>query len=361
MELSDVYAVGSILIVRERLKLDSKEFCRPTGYPVYLIGFVSLFFLTICAGSFAQEPRCTLEISAIVALPDATLVQGLGSEGFVAREKSGSSKIAAVISDRAPRHILFVVETGRRVPPTVRKVEGEILTEILKRARPEDSFALLTAYGPRREVRFGANNVTLASAIDEIAIGSSGKNEGTGVLDAIFEGINWFQPRSTGDTVLVLTLGIESKHQISFAKVRDGLAKEGIHVFGFQLGPFFGGSYNAYLSTGPFGRLSLTGWFDPNRENLFTLSRYTGGFVALENAEGDPQKEYQLTDQRLQAIRHAAQQEYKAIVEFYKIQIEGSPKDLEIDLAASVRRELPKAEVIYPRGSQNCLEAPAPH
>ena len=83
--------------------------------------------------------------------------------------------------------------------------------------------------------------------------------------------------------------------------------------------------------------------------------------MALENAEGDPQKEYHLTDERLHAIRHAAQQEYKAIVEFYRIQVEGPAKDSEIDLADSLRRELPKAEVIYPRDSQSCLEAPAPH
>ncbi len=263
-------------------------------------------------------------------------------------------------SHRCPRRCLFVVETGKQVTLTVRKVEVEILEEILKNARLEDSFALLSAHGPHREARFGASKETLKSTVEEIGVGASGRNEGTGVLDAIFEGINWFPAHITGAAILVLTMGVESNHQISFAKVRDGLAKAGIHLFGFQLGPIFEGHYQAILSTGPFGQPSLTGWFDPNRENLFALSRYTGGFVALENAEGDPQKEYQLTDQRLHAIRHAAQQEYKAIVEFYKIQIEGSPKDLEIDLAESIRRELPKAEVIYPRNPQNCPEVPVP-
>jgi hypothetical protein len=298
-------------------------------------------------------------LPTIVALPNAALVQRLGTDGFVARDKNGPAKIKTVISDRGPRHVLFVVETGKQVPPAVRNVEMEILAEILKDARQEDSFALLTAHGPRREVRFGTSKETLKSTVEEIGVGASGKNEGNGLLDAIFEGIDWFRPYNAGDAVIVLTLGIESNHQVSFAKVRDGLAKEGIHLFGFQLGPFFAGSYNTYLSTTPFGQLSLTGWFDPNRENLFALSRYTGGFVALENAEGDPQKAYQLTDQRLHAIRHAAQQEYKAIVEFYIIKIEGSPKNLEIDLAESIRRELPKAEVIYPRNSQNCSQVSA--
>lgn len=328
---------------------------------VHAVSFVSWSLLTTCAGLFAQERPCTLEIPAIVALPDATLVQRLASDAFRVHVKSGPTKIDAVISDRGPRHILFVVETGKQVPSAVRKVEAEILTEIIKNARQEDSFALLTAHGQRREVQFGTSKETLKSTVEEIGVGASGKNEGNGVLDAIFEGTDWFRPHTAGDAVIVLTLGIESNHQVSFAKVRDGLAKKRIHVFGFQLGPFFEGSYSAYLSTTPFGQLSLTGWFDPNCENLFALSRYTGGFVALENAEGDPQKEYHLTDERLHAIRHAAQQEYKAIVEFYRIQVEGPAKDSEIDLADSLRRELPKAEVIYPRDSQSCLEAPAPH
>ena len=320
----------------------------------------SQFLLTIWAGLFAQEPRCTLVIPAIVALPDATLVQGLGREGFVARGKRGSSKVDEVISDRGPRHVLFVVETGKQVPSTVREVEGEILTEILKSARPEDSFALLTAHGPRKEARFGASKQTLANTVEGITIGSSGKNEETGVLDAISEGIKWFQPRNTGDAVLVLTMGIEGGHRISFGKVRDGLAKAGIHLFGFQLGPFIEGYGQVGFGTGPFGQPTLTGWIDPNRENLFALSKYTGGFVALENAEGDPWKEYQLTDQRLHAIRHAAQQEYKAVVEFYKIQVEVSPKDLEIGLTDSIRKQLPRAEVIYSRYFRSCENTSSP-
>lgn len=339
--------------MRWHSELGLKKFFWPGSH---LISLTTLFLLTVCAGLFAQAPRCNVEIPAIVALPDGTLVQGLASDGFVAKGSSGPSKIDVVTSDRGPRRVLFVVETGKQVPPTVRKVEAEILEEILKNARQEDSFALLTAHGPRREVQFGASKETLQNTVEEIRIAAPGKNEGNGILDAIFEGINWFRPHNAGDAVLVLTLGIESKHQIAFTKVRDALAKEGIHLYGFQLGPFIEGYAQVGVGTGPFGRPSLTGWIDPNRENLFALSKYTGGFVALENAEGDPWKEYQLTDQRLHAIHHAAQQEYKAIVDFYKIKIEGSPKDLEIGLADSIQKQLPLAEVIYPRSFQNCLE-----
>jgi hypothetical protein len=348
--------IGSIFVVRGHPQLDSKSFYSLGGHPASL---TTLCLFTICAGLFAQEPRrCSVEIPAIVALPDATLVQRMGSDGFVVY--SGPAKIEGVSSDRGTRRILFVVETGKQIPPIVRKLEAEIVAEILKNARPEDSFALLTAHGPRREVRFGASKETFRSTVEEIGIGATGKNEGTGVLDAIFEGINWFQPHNTGDAVLVLTMGIESSHQVSFAKTRDGIAKAGIHLFGFQLGPFIEGYGQIGLGTGPFGQPTITGWIDPNRENLFALSRYAGGFVVLENAEGDPWKEYDLTDQRLHAIRHAAQQEYKAIVEFYKIQLAGSPKDLEIGLADSIRKQLPQAEVIHPRNDQSCLEASSP-
>jgi hypothetical protein len=321
----------------------------------HLIVLAAFFSLVICAALLAQEPDCTIELPAFVTMPDDSLVKGLGANSFVANDKRGPTKIELVRSDRAPRRTLFVVETGKQVPPAARKVEAEILTEILKYARPEDSFALLTTHGPRREVRFGAGNETLASTVEEIGIGLSGKNQGTGVLDTIFEGIDWFQNHKIGDAVFVLTMGIESNHRFSFAKVRDGLVNAHTRLFGFQLGRFISGYYRAGVGPSPFDQFR-TAWIDPNQEHLFALSKYTGGIVALENAEGDPWKEYRLTNERLHAIRHVAQQEYKAIAEFYRIQIQGSPKDLEIALTDSIRKQLPQAEVSYPRNSQNCLE-----
>jgi hypothetical protein len=307
-------------------------------------------------GILAQEPRCVLEVPAIVALPDATLVQGLAADGFAAHDERGPAKIELVNSDRGPRRILFIVETGKQVPLEVRKIQAEILKAILELARPEDSFALLTTRGPRREVPFGAAREALTSAMNEIGTGISGKNQEGGTMDTIFEGIDWFQGHKIGDAILVLTIGLESNHRVSFARVRDGLTNAHIHVFGFQLGPIIAGYYQTGFGTGPIGQTVPTAWIDPNHENLFALSRYTGSFVTLENAEGDPWKEYKLTDERMRAIRHVAQQVYKAIVEFYRIQIKGSSRNTEIGLADSIRKQLPRAEVIYPRNIQNCLE-----
>src|SRR5690348_7989992 len=124
--------IGSILLVRGHSQLKSKSFYSLGAHPASLI---TLCLFTICAGLFAQEPRCSVEIPAIVALSDATLVQRLGSDGFVAHSERGPAKIEGVSSDRGTRRILFVVETGKQIPSTVRKVEAEILTEILKNAR----------------------------------------------------------------------------------------------------------------------------------------------------------------------------------------------------------------------------------
>jgi hypothetical protein len=339
------------------LKVDTKKYCLRSAR----MGILAAFSLPIISAALlAQGTGCMVELPAIVVLPDASLVQRLGTGGFVAHDKSGPAKIEAVGSDRNARRILLVVETGKQVPSSARKVQAEILTEILKNARPEDSFALLTMRGPRREIRFGATHEMLTSSIEEIETGVAGKNQEGGALDTIFEGIDWFHPPKAGDAILVLTMGIESNHRVSFAKVRDGLVKARIHLFGFQLGPIIGGYYRTGFGASAFGQTVPTAWIDPNHENLFALSKYTGAFVALENAEGDPWKEYQLTDQRLHAIRHVAHQEYQAIVEFYKIQVQGSPKDLVIDLTDSIRRQLPQAEVSYPRNFPDCIDVLAP-
>ncbi len=293
-----------------------------------------------------------------MALPDASLVRGLAVNDFFAHGKKGPAKIVSVSTDRSPRQILFVVETGKQVPPDARKVQAEMLTEIFKNARIEDSFALLTTRGPKREIRFGASKETLSSAVSEIRIGVTGKQEDSGVLDTVLDGIDWFQEHKEGDAVFVLAMGIESSHRASFSKVRDSLVSSDVHLFGVQLGPFIGGFYQMGMAIS-FGQTFPTAWIDPNLENMFALSRYTGGFAAIENTEGDPQKQYHLTDERLHQIRYVARQQYKAITEFYKIQIQGYSKDLQIDLSEKVRKQLPQAQVSYPRNLQNCSEIPS--
>jgi hypothetical protein len=314
--------------------------------------------LLFCGKTFAQQQKCTVEVPAIVTLPNASLIEQLGVSSFVARDKDREISIKSVKVDRGPRRILFVVETGKRIPEAARKLEAAIILEVLANGRPEDSFGLLIARGPRKELPFSTDKGPLFAAVHEIEAGVKGKSQDAGVLDTIFAGIQMFQTQQSGDTILALTMGIERDHKIGYGKVRDALTRAHIRVFGYQLGEVIGGYYSAGIGMGPRGQFIPTASVDPNLENFFALCLNTGGLAAEENAEGDPQKTYTLTDERLRTVRDVSLQEYKAIVEFYRLQIAGPVNDLEIDLAEPVRKQLPEAKVSFARAQEEC-SAPA--
>lgn len=319
---------------------------------------IALASLMICATISAQEPTCTVDLPVLVALPNASLVQKLDSYGFVARGKQGSISIESVETERGPRRILFVVEDGKHVPEAARKIEAAIITEILSKADTEDAFGLLTTRGPRKEIRFNESREALQATANEIAAGMKGKDQADGVLDSVFEGVDWFQPRQTGDAIVLLTMGIESSHRVSYAKVWNRLAGGGIRLFGLQLGMLISGYYHTGIGMGPSGQMTITADVDPNRENLFALSRDTGGFAGIEDVQGDPWKQYKLKEDRLRAVRYMAMQEYKAVVEYYRIRIQHPPKGALLDLADPIRKQLPQAMVIYPRNALECSPGP---
>ena len=316
---------------------------------------VAFVLLVICAAARAQESVCTIDLPTLVILPDFSLVRDLGREGFVARDKHGPVRLDAVETHRGPRRLLFVVETGKHLPPVARKVEAEAISEILKRSSAEDSFALLTSRGPRRELHFGASKEGLAAAVHEIEVGTTGKNQDGGVRDTILEAISQFQPGREGDAIVAVTTGIEKDSNASYQKVRDSLVKARIRLFGVQIGVFLAGYYGTGMSASGYP----TAWADPNEESLFALTRQTGGFAIWENTE-HPWQEYRLTEERLHAVRYMSFQLYKAVVEYYGVDVRHSTDGLVLDLADVIRKDLPKAKVIYPMKLPDCA-IPSPH
>ena len=99
----------------------------------------------ICAIAHAEEGACTLDIPAIVVLPDYSLVRDLGPSAFTMRSKDGSGTVTSVETRSGPRRILFVVETGKQVPIAARKVEFEVISEILANAESQNTFALIAS------------------------------------------------------------------------------------------------------------------------------------------------------------------------------------------------------------------------
>jgi len=311
--------------------------------------------LSLCVIAQAEEHGCTLEIPAIVVLPDYDLVRELGPSAFTMQGKHGSGTVASVETRCGPRRILFVVETGKQVPVAVKKVEFAVISEILANAGSEDTFALIASRGPRNEVGFGTSRETVAASAAAIENALGARSQKDGVLDSILEAVEQFQSPREGDAIVVLTLGLESDHHAGYGRVRDALVKAHVRLFGVQLGPIINavGAAPSY-----WGNYYQPGWMDPNRENLFALTRASGGFAGWENAAGGPQNKYKFTNERQTAVKHIALQIYRAVARYYSIRLEHSPSNFALELADSVRKDLPQARLNYPDRSWECKATP---
>jgi hypothetical protein len=314
------------------------------------------FGLFFCSSCRAEQPPCTTQIPVSVLLPDGALVRNLNSTQIVAKSKGNTLPIGGLTTDKEPRHIVIVVETGARVPGAARTIESEILSEVVANSRPDDRFALLTARGPAVEVQLGERRELLRMAIRELSAKPPGTSRSLGLLDALQEAVSWLQPHQHGDAILVLTMGIEDdRSRAKYAKVRDALTEDGIRLFGFQLGSIIGGHVHNELGPLPDGPGVIpSASIVANEEGLDSLSRESGGFIFVEDTI-NPVQPYKLTDERLRLLRSRGRQIYKAVIEYYLVTATFQQKDFSIDLSDAVRAKLPSAVLAYPRKFPACI------
>jgi hypothetical protein len=305
----------------------------------------------------SQQVNCDVTLPVTVLLPDGTLVRKLNSDQFVVTSGKSEIPIESLTIDNGPRRIVFVVETGKRVVEAARKIEAGVLETVLSQTPSVDSLALITAYGPLKEVRFGENRDRLKAAISEIGNSPRGASQPTGILDALQTATDWLKPHQPGDAVLVLTMGIEgSSSRISFKKIADSLTSSDIRLYGFQLGTPIMGSATLTLAPAPTGNeLVPRVVVSPNEESLNALSTRTGGFMFVEVTNNES-RTYKISEQRLSLLEKGGIQMYKAIKEYYVLRVSSRVK-VDLDVADSVRAKLPQAMVSYPRRRDYCSTA----
>jgi len=279
-----------------------------------------------------------------IAPPERTLVGNLPAEAFVAQSKKHPIRILSATYDRGPRRLIFVAEKANKMPAAARKIEAAVICHILSKARPEDSFALLTARGARLELRFGSSREAVRAAAEELASPPQGKAGGQGVLDAILEATTWFQPPQTGDSVLVVTMGLESRHKAGFSKVRAAVAAGGIRVFGFQLGAY---SVDSLSGGSNFDSLYIQGFGKISRlDQTFVLSEGSGGRAVLEDSQQG--KQYRLTDERLEELKNKGEMMYEEVTKYYALQLDSVGPGLAVGLTQPVLSQLPWVLIYYP-------------
>jgi len=299
-----------------------------------------------------------VELAANVILPDGRLVRGLQRDHLVALAKKDRLKIESITQDAGPRRVLFVLDTGRDLPREARKSEVEVASYILAQAPEETSFALITARGISMEVRFGEPRERLVAAIRQLPESPGSGSSERGGLDALSEGMEWFEKPQPGDAIVAMIFEIENNKHTKYSTVAGALADRHIRLFSFLLGPLMAGT--AYFNSigGAPGRPTMNAPFVANEENLSALTWNSGGYLVVENAKSG-WREYKLTDEHLEVLRHEGWQMYGAVAEFYRVLLvpparSGHHEGWSLELAESTRKRVPQAKVLYPRELPAC-------
>ena len=324
--------------------------------------------LLVCATPVMMLPRttvaqqvagsCRRETPVNVIVPDGRLLRGLNADQFMVQAKRTDARISAISDDSGPRRILFLLETGPDVPAAVRVAASRVVADVLSQARAEDSFALLTAGGPRLELPFSQDRARFSEVLRSLEQEPANKpSRGEGVLDALLRGASWFPEGKSSDGILLFTTGLEKDHRTSFAAVQKQLADRRIRLFSFLFAPIQAGDWVGLV------RFSATGidshWgFVPNRQTIGDLSWGSGGY--LMQPGGAPQRGYKLTDDNLELLKTAASRMYSAIIEYYRVTLElnVAPREIKFDVVKSVRRKVPGVQILYPRQYPPCPASP---
>ncbi len=317
----------------------------------------------------------------LVIMPGKDLIPGAPGKWLFAYEPTfwGKQRPVAIRSvrvNRSPRRIIFVAENGAEMTPAARRIESALITRVLLKARPQDSFALLTGGGQRIAVRFGSSRAELLAAAEQLAKAPPVPAEGEGIRDALLEATTWFRKPRPGDAIFVVTMGLEGrtpgffgtlrnvatlglaqKHQASFAQVRAAVLRAHIRVFGFQLGP---SSYNScpvsvcgveelpnasneatYFGSGGAPRLELQG-----------LCATSFGEFALLEAEAGTHDDSPAA--RVKHFKGYAETMYEAASEYYVLRLSSTSKNLVIGLKPDVQNRFPWSFVFYQQRVARC-------
>jgi hypothetical protein len=263
-------------------------------------------------------------------VPLWTARTGLPAEAFIARDKKRAVSIESVAIDRGPRRIAFVADNGKEMDASGGRVETAVIADILSRARAEDSFALLTVGGPRVALPFGSSRDAIRAAVDALAKAPQGKPDKESALAGILEAASWLQPPQPGDSIVVLSVLPQGKHNATFKDVRRALAAGRIRLFYIPLResflPFHWDWPNEGGNSSPF--------------DMESLVRASGGT--------------EIPSRSLEHLKHNVQQIYDAIAEYYSLRVGSAGPHLNINLSPEFQTRLPMAVILYPWNLPPC-------
>ena len=313
-----------------------------------------------------QQTACkSVEIPIGVISVSGDIFRGLAAEDFVGHLQKKPVTVKLVTFDDGPRRVLIVVDVNKKLSSDARKAQGEMLRTILDNARPQDTFALISAHGRGPQVKFTADRSAIKNALGWDNGADNGKEKELGVLDGVMAGMEWFGTLQSGDSIVVMAADMEGNHKANSKLVARALEEKHIRMFGLALGPVttknsVAGETVTNASMGMAYSRPVVGdvSYSTGDDNFFPLTVNSGGMV-LGVINGDSYHSYRMEDpQVLQAVRQKALSVSKMISAYYRMQVEppqlAHPEDWSLTMNPEVQKHAPLMFVLYPHQLGPC-------
>ena len=318
----------------------------------------------LSSASWAEQVACKgAEIPVGVISANGDVFRGLAAEDFIGRTQRKPVTVKAIVYDDAPRRILIVVDTNKKLSSDTRKAEVELVQALLAGARPEDTFAIMPGHGFGETVKFTKDRSAVTQALNKFGEGGS---KDPGVLDAVMTGIEWFGEPKAGDAIVLIAADTEGNHKTNAKQVARALADNHIRMFGLALGPVqtksvvAGSTMTSTTSQGLAYTKPMVGEgaYLTGDENFYPLTANSGGLV-VGAMNGDSHRNYSMSDVRLvQELRLRGRFIAKTIASYYRIQIESPqlshPEDWSLEISEEIRKHSQQMWVLYPHELGPC-------
>jgi len=327
--------------------------------------FLVLFLLSLLmVGGAAAQQACDLPVDVVgieKGEKSGGIIRGLQAGDLVVTvNKSEHVPIDSLTYDAAPRRIVLVIDNTHALPSDARKAEAQVATYILEHARTMDSFALITARGADREVKFDQGRDAVMEAVRDLSGDPKGKSSNLGVLDAVEQGIDWLGSSKPGDSILLLAMDSEGNRKTNAKKIAQELEDHHIRLFTIAFGFVnLGNSVKArqtMTSTGLGVAEPLVGslLYENGEQNLSPLTLNSGGYLFMQNAL-DPRKEFKLIE-KLPKLQQVAMQFYQIMAEFYhmKLTLPAHEANWTVDLSGAAQQKWTPIWSVYPQAVNSC-------
>jgi hypothetical protein len=334
----------------------------------FLRMFLALSMLALACNAVAVAQDDSCKVSALpvgVVNSNGESYVGLNASSFSSRAGKTILPIKSMTYDDGPRRVVIVVDQGKKVNADGRKAQADILAVLLGSARAQDSFALITARGPSRVVKFGEERSALTAAVNEEGAAPHGKD--VGVMDAIVQAVDMFGESKPGDAIIVIAYDLEGNHTANAKKVAKALEEHKVRMFGLAIGPVStrnistsGQTTTAYgLATATSAAGDLV--FDTGDDNFYPLTRNSGGMVSAV-LNYDTKTNFSMKNPAIQArVKQQAHVVFNMVAAYYRLEIDpirlGRSEDLTVEASDSLRKSVPHMFMLYPHQIGACAPA----